>query len=374
MDLSSKKSQEYIETYLTRVPPDKWESAGAWEYSISKQEWDAFVGQHPDLEADKEGKYRLKSYPEGMPLIYEDGRILLRKDDSVTLEKMVEMAKALDAYVIDENGRVFESVGGEQDAEISAGPASHGTVIIATEEERMRRRQIMLLIALLMICPLVLVVFFQLSEVHVLAVAAAIVCTVLAVWSAIRMCTPRYALHKEANGRLICYRLNTKSGDDRVVQVELDRDKARSIELVWHPLKYASRTFNEFQVRMQNYPWLVLMTSYKEQRAKKAMQHIAHDLRMIVRDRTHEGPAKDIPQSFQLTKEEMGSASPMLNWTVFLVIAAAAAAAFFLGDSRGLKITGIVLGAIALLFPIVFVLKFKQSTVSEKCQKWLDQG
>jgi hypothetical protein len=70
----------------------------------------------------------------------------------------------------------------------------------------------------------------------------------------------------------------------------------------------------------------------------------------------------------------MKSTSPELNWIIFLTLTISALATFLLGDRQEIQITGMVLGAIALLFPIGFVLQLKPGKVPEKYQKWLHKN
>ena len=78
-----------IDTFLTRIPPDEWEVSTSYDYPINKNELEKIVAEDDDLWFDDNQHIRIKSLPDGEPLIVEDGWAYIRKDDTITVEKMV---------------------------------------------------------------------------------------------------------------------------------------------------------------------------------------------------------------------------------------------------------------------------------------------
>jgi len=366
------RRQRHIETFLTRIPPDEWEEADRSAYPISSREWDEVVAADPDLEPQGDGTFRIRSHPEGEPLHYEGGWVAIRKDDSVAIAKMVELAGRLKAFVIDENGRVFDAVEGEAPADSTPATPPPGSVVVATEEERLVRRQMLLLSGILVAFAALTVLVFPPGDRPGAGPAAAVVGMGFALWAVFRTLRPRYYLQLDPQGRMSAIRRSTRSTRDTLLRVDLDRRKTGGIETIWHPLKYPGRTVIELQVRVQGYPWLVLLTTYREQTALVTMNRIAEKLGLAAHDLTDGPPARDVPRTYQLTRDEMKSASPAASWTIFLALTAAAAACFAFGSTAPFKVVGTVLGLLAASVPVGLLLKSSRGSAGKKYHRWLE--
>lgn len=362
-------SRERLETYLTRVPPDQWGEVGTDAFPISHEEWLDFVASDDDLVAidGQDDQWQLRSHPEGEPLRFENGAIRIDKDDSTTIEHMVAMAQRLGAFVIDENGQLYEELPGEIEGPVAAGSSSPHRVRVDTEEERLRKRQALVVIAVGFLVAAGLVAWIVLGEAapgHYLGALAAFG---LAAYATARYFTTVFFLERSGSETVVARR-STRSTADVTSRVVLDPGQLSTLELVWFPLEYAAVTLVEFHVRARDLPWLVLYATHDEARAKKALGRLSRKLLLAEHDRTSEGPVKDVPKQYQLTKEEMKGAGRGGQW-IFPVLFAAFGAGFWFGGYVRVAIVFFVL-VVLLLGGLLW--NRRRRGIAEKYRQWLE--
>lgn len=368
---SDRRRYENLETFITRVPPEEWGEAGTEEHPIDRQEWLDYVAGDDDLVAMEgpEERWKLLSHPEGEPLYYENGAISIRKDDSVTIERMLGIAEELDACVINENGELFEELPGETEgASAPSRTVAAGTVRIDTEEERLRKRQCVAVLVIGMAVLAAVVGFRVKGEAGSLHFQAGLVALAVWVWALVRYFKTVFVLEKSATG-VVVYRRSTKSTKNAVHRLELEDGALSELELVWFPLKYPGHTLIQFHVRGVDHPWLVLYASGKETRARDMLNRLASQLRLSTRDRTNERPARDVPRSYLLTKDEEKAVSPAVHLFFALLFGAVGGLLYYL---TYIRVAMVFLG-LAALFLVGIVWKRSPRKVPEKYRPFLSE-
>lgn len=363
------RRHERLETFVTRVPPDQWGEAGTDQYPITRREWLDYVAEDDDLVAmdGPQERWKLVSHPEGEPLYFSNGAISIRRDDSVTIERLLEIAAELDAYVVNENGEHFEELPGEKDDD-SERPrtVAAGTVRIDTEEERLRKRQCVAVIVIGMVVLAAMVWARVKGEAGSLHLQAGLVAFALSAWALVRYFKSVFVLEKSAQG-VVVYRRNAKSTKNAVSRVELEDAALSGLELVWFPLKYPGQTLIQFHVRGVGHPWLVLYASGNEKRAREMMGRLASQLRLSSEDRTHERPAGDVPKSYLLTKDEEKAVSPGVHLFFVILLGAVGGLLYWLQYAR----VALAFFGLAVLFLAGVVWKRSPRKVPEKYRPWI---
>lgn len=371
----------FFETHVTRVPPDRWGEVSPSAFPIEEHEWLACVEADPDLavstEPDEtlpgradERQWKYQSYPEGTPLFYGDGTVHIVQDDSATIEKMAALATRLQARVITETGEVLGEPEGATETDSPAVTSAPGNVRVLTEEERLRRRQCLLALVLCLLVPGWWVYATSTGNAPPpVAMLAALGSLAVAAWAGASYFRSRYFLLWEAAaGRFLVARASTKSTEDRVVTMALERAAFREIELVWFPLEYPDKTFISFHVRAGGHPWLVLLESKNEKQAKAVLVDLARQLGLSYTDRTDQPPATDVPKRYQLTRDEKKAVSGAGKWLTVAVLAAIGGG-FWFGDFPRLAMTFGLL-AIALGLATMHA-AMHRPTVPDQYQRWL---
>ena len=168
-----------------------------------------------------------------------------------------------------------------------------------------------------------------------------------------------------------CIGVTESPSNDQINVVELESNKIRALELVWHPLKYPSLTRIEFQIRLTNYPWLVLFTNYDEDKARSSLESIASLLGLPKMDRTFGAPAKDIDRQYRLKKHENREASKIAIWATAVVLGIVAATLILLIEDRSIQIAGYIIGSLAVILVSGQLLKPVRKSPPEKYRRWI---
>ena len=371
----------FFETHLTRVPPERWGEVAPTAFPIEEHEWLACVEAEPDLavraEPDEtlpgradERQWMFKAYPEGTPIFYGDGTVYIVQDDPTTVEKMAALATRLQARIITEAGEVLAEPDGATELDAPASEAAPGSVRVRTEEERLRRRQSLLALVLCMVLPgwwLYATLGGQMPPPA--ATLAALGFLAVAIWAAVSFFRSRYFLGWDAEaGHYVVARASTKSTDDRLTTMALDRTALNALELVWFPLEYPDKTFISFHVRASDHPWLVLLESKNEQQAKTMLVTLANQLGLAHTDRTDQAPATDVPKRYQLTAEEKKAVSGTGKWTVVAALAAIGVGCWF----GGLPRLALIAGLLAMLLGAATMhASGRPPAVPDRYRRWL---
>lgn len=117
------------EAAITRDP----EGGLGGDDDISLAEWLAFVEAHPAYRAASEGLTVWRGYSKHQEagaqaaFLYEDGHLLVKNPDLEVLREMHRVATVLGAYVVGEDGELYDAEGRseterEMEAEAAAAP------------------------------------------------------------------------------------------------------------------------------------------------------------------------------------------------------------------------------------------------------------
>lgn len=249
---------------------------------------------------------------------------------------------------------------------------------IITNDEIVRRRQCMLLVLLGTVFP----VYWLISSVLTDRFNFEIIDSVLLIISfalfslgLFYYCKTRYFVEKnpaDDNWLHICPSRDKSA--NTVDRHSVPNSAIQQLELIWFPLKYPAKTVIGFQVRSTKQPELVFITTNSEAKAKNAMNLLARNLTANTTDQTWDGPAKNVPKHYLLTKAEQKPASKTANVLFCLVFAGFGSAFYFAGQSSGEGlVAGLVFLGIAALFPLGWLLKLlPQKKLPQKFSRWLN--
>lgn len=249
---------------------------------------------------------------------------------------------------------------------------------IITDDEMVRRRQCMLLMMLGVAFPVYWLISSLLTNrfnIDIIDIVLLLLSLSLLLPGIFYFFRTRYFVEKNpADDNWIYVSPSRDNSSNSVDRHTVPNSVLQQLELIWFPLKYPAKTVIEFQVRSAKQPKLVFLTTTSEAKAKKVMNQLAKKLTANTTDQTWDGPAKNVPKHYLLTKAEQKPASKTTNILFFLVFAGFGAAFYFAGQNSGEGlVAGFVFLGIAALFPIGWILKLlPQKKLPKKFNRWLN--
>ncbi len=285
--------------------------------AIEREEWLAVVNKDADLvegtgdqskiSAQQEKIWRLSSHPEGTPIYFDKGTVFIREDDSVTIEKLVDLAKVLQASVVGEDGTIFFDMASEgihtatspggSEFERRFTPALKRVIL---DDERIRRRQA----AIGFLCSLVLPIYtawvYSTGQNPGIFYFWTFLSLILTALTAAALWRPKYVLEFRDGGDCVAYLANTKSTDDDRVTKRFSRSELDPIELIWFALEYPAKRITEYQVRSARNPWLVFWAGRKKEKGQAILKELGAKLRVSVTDMSAASAATNVPKKYQV--------------------------------------------------------------------------
>ncbi len=248
---------------------------------------------------------------------------------------------------------------------------------VITDDEMIRRRQCILLVAFGVVFPAYRLISCILSDQFYFDIADGLLSLISFAMIALGLFyyyRTRYFVEKNTTGNEWIYVCPSRDNSAKDIERrQIPHSAMQHLEMIWFPLHYPEKTVIKFQVRTSQQTELVFLTTTSEAKAKKTMNKLAKSLTANTEDQTWNGPVKNVPKHYLLSKAEQKPGSKVTNIIIFLILSGFGAAFYFAGQSSGEgQIVGIIIMGIAALFPLGWLLKIlPKKKPPKKFSRWL---